>query len=24
MAACIWHDWCINPSGKRSLINYDY
>jgi hypothetical protein len=24
MAACIWHDWHINPTGKRSLINYDY
>jgi hypothetical protein len=24
MAACIWHDWRINPTGKRSLINYDY
>ena len=20
MAACIWHDWHINPTGKRSLI----
>ena len=24
MTACIWHDWHINPTGKRSLINYDY
>ena len=24
MAACIWHDWHINLTGKRSLINYDY
>jgi hypothetical protein len=24
MAACIWHDWRLNPAGKRSLINYDH
>jgi hypothetical protein len=24
MAACIWHDWHLNPTGKRSLINYDH
>ena len=24
MAACIWHDWRMNPSRRRSLIAYDY
>ncbi len=24
MAACLWHDWSLNPTGKRTLIAYDH